>query len=215
MNIYFGRVLRKLRLEQNLTQENFADFIGVSFQTISKWERGDTYPDITMLPDIAKFFGVSVDNLLGYDEVENEERIQKFIKEIDNLKKESEKTEIIQKAISEFPNDFRIQLRYMGNLMFKNNAEDYRDNMGKIMSLYSNIQNRCTDDPIRFRAKRYMAQFYNTLSAKSESGISFADVQSIVEQMPKLREHRSFASVSCIISTPIVSRLCKKLLKKK
>ena len=42
MNIYFGENLKRLRLEKNLTQEKLADFLGVSFQSISKWERGDT-----------------------------------------------------------------------------------------------------------------------------------------------------------------------------
>ncbi len=52
MNIYFGENIKRLRSEQNLTQEALAGFLGVSFQTISKWERGETYPDITMLPVI-------------------------------------------------------------------------------------------------------------------------------------------------------------------
>lgn len=40
MNIYFGENLKELRLKRNLTQEKLADFLGVSFQTVSKWERG-------------------------------------------------------------------------------------------------------------------------------------------------------------------------------
>ena len=56
MNIYFGENLKALRQKRNLTQEKLAEFLNVSFQTISKWERGDTYPDISMLPEIALFF---------------------------------------------------------------------------------------------------------------------------------------------------------------
>lgn len=40
MNIYFGKNLKELRLKKNLTQEKIADILGVSFQTVSKWERG-------------------------------------------------------------------------------------------------------------------------------------------------------------------------------
>lgn len=77
MNIYFGETLKKLRLKQNLTQEKLSDFLGVSFQTISKWERGDTYPDIALLPIIAQFFKVSVDELLGINKATDEEEIKK------------------------------------------------------------------------------------------------------------------------------------------
>ena len=75
MNIYFGENLKALRQKRNLTQEKLAEFLNVSFQTISKWERGDTYPDISMLPEIALFFKVSVDDLLGVNKAENEEKL--------------------------------------------------------------------------------------------------------------------------------------------
>ncbi|MGN0534424.1 MAG: helix-turn-helix transcriptional regulator [Eubacterium sp.] len=72
MDIYFGENLKKLRKEQNLTQEALADFLGVTFQAVSKWERGDGYPDIATLPIISSFFGVSLDDLLGVDKVQRE-----------------------------------------------------------------------------------------------------------------------------------------------
>lgn len=85
MNIYFGENLKKLRQDRNLTQERLADFLGVSFQTISKWERGDNYPDITTLPEIASFFNVTVDKLLGVSKTETELEIKEFIETYDNL----------------------------------------------------------------------------------------------------------------------------------
>lgn len=65
MNIYLGENIKRLRREKELTQETLADFLGVTFQSVSKWERGESYPDITMLPEIADFFKVSVDELFG------------------------------------------------------------------------------------------------------------------------------------------------------
>lgn len=93
MNIYFGENLKALRLKRNLTQEALAAFFGVSFQTISKWERGDNFPDITMLPEIASFFKVSVDDLLGVNRAENEKEITDKLYEYDNLTDQDEKWE--------------------------------------------------------------------------------------------------------------------------
>ena len=51
MELYIGNTLKKLRLTKGLTQEEVATQLGISPQSISKWERGDGYPDITMLPE--------------------------------------------------------------------------------------------------------------------------------------------------------------------
>lgn len=53
MTVYFSENLKRLRKEKNITQETLADYLGVSFQAVSKWEWGETYPDITMLPALS------------------------------------------------------------------------------------------------------------------------------------------------------------------
>ena len=68
MEITIGENIRRLRLERKMTQEQLAEVLNVTNAAVSKWERGDSLPDITMLFPIAEFFGVSVDNLMGYDE---------------------------------------------------------------------------------------------------------------------------------------------------
>ena len=64
MNIYFGENLKALRQKRNLTQEKLAEFLNVSFQTISKWERGISFPDISMLIPISKVLEISLYDLL-------------------------------------------------------------------------------------------------------------------------------------------------------
>ena len=61
-----------LRKIKKITQQELADRIGVSFQTISKWETGVNMPDITILPLLADFFNVSTDQLLGLKPLEGE-----------------------------------------------------------------------------------------------------------------------------------------------
>ncbi|MDE6709302.1 MAG: helix-turn-helix domain-containing protein, partial [Oscillospiraceae bacterium] len=57
--------LSELRRANHITQNELAEKIGTTFQTISKWENGITMPDITVLPVLADYFGISVDELLG------------------------------------------------------------------------------------------------------------------------------------------------------
>lgn len=57
--------ISELRHKKKITQQELADVVGVSFQTISKWENGSVMPDITYLPMLAEYFEVSVDQLIG------------------------------------------------------------------------------------------------------------------------------------------------------
>lgn len=64
--------ISNLRKAHGLTQQKLADLLNVSFQTISKWENGITLPDITVLPELSRIFGVSTDELLGLKPLKNE-----------------------------------------------------------------------------------------------------------------------------------------------
>ena len=57
--------IANLRKEKSITQEQLASALNVTNQAVSKWELGKCYPDIELLPDIADFFGVSIDGLIG------------------------------------------------------------------------------------------------------------------------------------------------------
>lgn len=66
-----------LRKRKNITQQELADVLGMSFQTISKWENSNGMPDISMLPMLAEYFNVSVDQLLGLTPLPDEVYISK------------------------------------------------------------------------------------------------------------------------------------------
>lgn len=71
--------LRSLRTSRGITQETLASAMGVSAQAVSKWERGTTMPDVSILPELAVFFGVSLDELFGLTEEKEFDRIQNVI----------------------------------------------------------------------------------------------------------------------------------------
>lgn len=74
----FSKNLTQLRRNKKITQEELAEFIGVTKASVSKWETGATMPDVVILPQLASFFDVSVDNLLGYEPQLSREQIQLY-----------------------------------------------------------------------------------------------------------------------------------------
>ena len=60
-----GKKITDLRKNNNMTQMELADKLGISFQAVSNWERGNTMPDISKLPELAEIFHISVDELLN------------------------------------------------------------------------------------------------------------------------------------------------------
>ena len=62
---YIGKIIKKIRQENNLTQKEFADKYNVSFQAVSKWENGKNIPDIVILKQICNDYNISIDEVLG------------------------------------------------------------------------------------------------------------------------------------------------------
>ena len=76
-----GKRISVLRKKVNMTQMELADRVGISFQAVSNWERGNSMPDISKLPELAEIFGISVDELIGEKSLLVEAAINDNIKE--------------------------------------------------------------------------------------------------------------------------------------
>ena len=74
-----GKEIRRLRNERGITQEALAEALNVTAQTVSKWECGTSIPDVQMLPQIAVFFGVTIDRLFAMAPEQQMERIENRI----------------------------------------------------------------------------------------------------------------------------------------
>lgn len=105
-----GKNIKRLRRNADLTQEQLGDMLGVAYQTVSKWELGITFPDISMIAPIARLFKVSADELLGLSESadeakrrELEERYWKTYTTGDVM----EKYEVAKLLVKEFPGDYK------------------------------------------------------------------------------------------------------------
>ena len=109
MKINIGANIKRLRGEKGVTQEQLAEAMNVTCAAVSKWERGETYPDITALQPLAYYFGVSLDELMGYDKEKVDEEIERVISEY----RRTNDGKIIEEAYKYYPNDYRIMYHYI------------------------------------------------------------------------------------------------------
>ena len=109
--IYLSEQLRSFRLSFGFTQEEVAQSLSVSPQTVSKWERGETYPDIELLPALANLFETSVDALLGMDRIRSFQHMSRVMTQAHDLYKEKkylESSRVLQEQLKLFPNDVAL-----------------------------------------------------------------------------------------------------------
>ena len=76
-----GKKIKQLRLNKGVTQETFAIALGVTYQAVSRWENETTMPDISLLPQISVYFGVSIDELFEFTEESRFARIENMLNE--------------------------------------------------------------------------------------------------------------------------------------
>lgn len=73
-----GSRIKQIRQEQNITQEQLADSLGITSKAVSQWECDRTAPDISQLPALARFFNVTTDKLLGVDITRKKKRSTRY-----------------------------------------------------------------------------------------------------------------------------------------
>lgn len=158
MELNIGRNIKRLRLAKGLTQEQLSSLLAVSTAAVSKWEARNTYPDITMLFPIAQIFGVSIDELMGFDESKAEADIDRILAQYRQLNVEGrflEMSALIADARREYPHDYRIMVRYMWDKADGNAGNDARillENREEFSQICDCILDGCTQDDLRAEA---------------------------------------------------------------
>ena len=98
-----GKFIAKLRKEKNMTQEQLAEKMGVSINAVRKWERGLSFPDVSLYRKLCKELGINIEELLNGEKENSEEAKEKAIistvKEKEKIKKNSKKILIILSTI--------------------------------------------------------------------------------------------------------------------
>ncbi len=110
MNLNLGSKIKELRLNKSITQDALASSLGVTSQAVSRWESGGSYPDMELIPSLANFFNITIDELFGYKN-NRSELIQNIIDKVNafNIKGRSdalwidECLTILREGLAEFP----------------------------------------------------------------------------------------------------------------
>ena len=153
MNLLLGENIKRMRLCRNLTQEEVASHIGVSSQSVSKWERGEGYPDIEMLPSVANYFGVSIDELLGMSEAEKEKRyneINSIWAQNNKNRLNQENVQLMRDALKTYPNDALLLVQLSTSLeKLDGTPQEKEKNLRKSIAVQEQIINYCDDCEVR------------------------------------------------------------------
>ena len=150
-----GEKIKLLRKQKNISQEILADYLGVSFQAVSKWENGNTLPDVPMIPAIASFFGVSTDELFDFNLFEAEKQVENICHEAYKYRfTDSTKSEhILRDGLKRFPGNDII----LNNLLY---TLDYQSRSEEVIALCKMLIESARDDSVKYDACRILASCY-------------------------------------------------------
>lgn len=145
VNMNLGKNIMKYRRETGITQEQLAEYMGVSKSSVSKWETGSTYPDICLLPELATLFNISVDKLIGYKPQLTKKKITELYRELaEAFPSEPEETymrseDLIKKYYSCFPFLYKMALLYLNHAVLMGEPD-------KVMERASELCRRIEQD---------------------------------------------------------------------
>lgn len=145
--LYLSENLKKYRILKDLTQEDVAEYLGITAQSVSKWERGESYPDITFLPALANIFETSVDLLIGMDTIRAKETRYNIHKKAVAYQRSgdydmAEKT--YRDALLIYPNKPGMILGLASTLALKGNTDEAIELMERGLPLSINEKQKST-----------------------------------------------------------------------
>jgi len=145
-----NKTISALRAERGMTQEKLAELVGVSTAAVSKWECGNSYPDITLLPKLAEIFDVSMDYLFGYTKAD-EKTVPETVAETTRLGKEGKREDaiaLLRQTLERYPQNevltFELARHLFISTRFRSTAKR-RERMSEAAALFLFVAERTTD----------------------------------------------------------------------
>lgn len=183
MAMKLGEKIKALRKAKGISQEALASVLGVTFQAVSKWETNTATPDTGLIPPIASYFGVSIDELFDYNVLENEKKIDAICREaaqyrlLEPLRAE----QILKEGLKQFPaNESMLTV-----LVYVLWAIPGRES--ELMDTCRLLIDRSTNEGIRCDVLRILAEAYHRAG-------KYEEIPGILEQIPEIY----FTKTECI-----------------
>lgn len=174
MNMRLGEKIRSLRKERNLSQEVLAQYLGISFQSVSKWENGSTMPDVTMIPALASFFEVSTDELFDFNRLEIEKRVDKVCFQAAQFRTSDppKAEQMLRDALKQYPGNDII----LNNLLYTMRSPERSQ---EVADLCKALIESTKHDDVRFDALRILAETYKEMG-------EYALCKETIAQIPEI-----------------------------
>lgn len=178
-----GNKIKELRKKQDITQEKLAAYLNVSYQAVSKWENDMALPDVTLIPQIANFFGVTTDELLGMKDVEVSEELERNEKiYAENLRQGKIFDNIVlsREVNEKYPRNYRWMMHQAFALTAYCDTSEHlkyskeHDFIGEAVRICERVLEDCTVDSIRHSAIQILCIHYPGMG-KKELALQYAN----------------------------------------
>ena len=194
--LQIGKNILRLRHEANITQTDLAEFLGVTKASVSKWETSQSFPDITLLPRLAMYFNITVDQLLGYSPQLSNEQILKIYQELssaftkDNVNQAIKMCEDYEKQYYNcYPLLIKIASMYMNHLPLLEQEDERKDLIKKIIRLNQRVIHESNQIHLKQEATIHLAHCYIILQQPEEALEVTGDQSSLIIPVESLRAH--------------------------
>lgn len=173
--IQIHKIIADKRKEKGITQEELAAYIGITKASVSKWETGQSYPDITFLPLLASYFNISIDELISYTPQMKQEDIKNLYHRLAEAFSEEpfddvmiECRGIIKKYYSCFPLLLQMGLLFINHHMLTEDTDKRIEILEEAMYLFSRVQEESDDVSLVKEAVSFQATCYLILNKPNE-----------------------------------------------
>ncbi|MBG9748624.1 helix-turn-helix domain-containing protein [Bacillus thuringiensis] len=173
--IHIHKIIANKRKEKGITQEELAAYIGITKASVSKWETGQSYPDITFLPLLASYFNISIDELISYTPQMEQEDIKNLYHRLAEAFSEEPFDEvimecrgIIKKYYSCFPLLIQIGILFINHHMLTEDTDRGIEILEEAMNLFSRVQEESDDVSLVKEAASFQATCYLILNRPNE-----------------------------------------------
>ncbi len=165
-----GSTIKQLRRERDITQEQLAEYLGITSRAVSQWECEKTAPDLSQLPALCHIFDVTADALLGIDIEKNNEEIQKYLEEaqcLGNSGQGEKRTALLREANKKFPRDHQIMMNLANSLVCEYSRKGVKE-YDEVFSLCNRILGESTDNHLRYETMDLLVTAYGYAGKKDE-----------------------------------------------